>query len=218
MSDMPSDASSTPTTPATPATTVTRTVIWRRLDQPGTEYCTCTVEFKGAIFEGYVVAALGGQPIRVEYSVECDAAWVTWDVWVRCYFADAPASTFKLERDDESRWRRIDLEHLADEVELPQVAGCIDVDLGITPATNTLPIRRLNLGVGESAEVTAAWVRFPTLTIEPLRQRYTRLDTTRYRYESDTGFSAELLVDELGLVIDYPPGWERVAEDNRAGS
>jgi uncharacterized protein len=215
MSDMPPDA---PSTPATPATSVTRTVIWHRLDQPGTEYCACALEGKGATFEGYVIAALDGRPIRVEYSVECDAAWATWDVWVRCYFADAPASTFKLERDDASRWKCIDLDRPADEVELPQVAGCIDVDLGISPATNTLPIRRLNLAVGESAEVTAAWVRFPTLTIEPLHQRYTRLDTNRYRYESDTGFSAELIVDEMGLVIDYPPGWERVAKDDRTGS
>jgi hypothetical protein len=215
MSDMPSDVPSPPPTPAAP---VTRTVIWRRLDQPGTEYCACMYEDKGAMFEGYVIGALDGRPIRVEYSVECDTAWATWDVLVQCYFADAPASTFKLERDDASRWKRIDLDHPADEVELPQVAGCIDVDLGITPATNTLPIRRLNLAVGESAEVTAAWVRFPALTIEPLRQRYTRLDTNRYRYESDTGFSAELIVDEMGLVIEYPPGWERVAKSDRVGS
>ncbi len=96
------------------------------------------------------------------------------------------------------------------EVARDDLAGCIDVDLGITPSTNTLPIRRLNLQVGESADVTAAWVRFPELTVEPLAQRYTRLDERRYRYESTTGFSAELEVDELGLVVRYGDIWERV--------
>jgi hypothetical protein len=97
-------------------------------------------------------------------------------------------------------------------VEVLSVAGCLDVDLAFTPATNILPLRRLELAVGESREVTAAWVRFPDLSVEPLAQRYTRLDERRVRYESRGGaFTAELEVDELGLVVRYPPLWERVA-------
>ena len=38
----------------------------------------------------------------------------------------------------------------------PRLAGCADVDLGFTPATNLLPIRRLALKVGERAEAPAA--------------------------------------------------------------
>jgi hypothetical protein len=97
-------------------------------------------------------------------------------------------------------------------IEIPAVAGCLDVDLAFTPATNILPLRRLDLAVGESREMTAAWVRFPELSVEPLAQRYTRLDERRVRYESrDGSFTAELEVDELGLVVSYPPLWERVA-------
>jgi uncharacterized protein len=97
-------------------------------------------------------------------------------------------------------------------IEIPAVAGCLDVDLAFTPATNILPLRRLGLAVGESRELTAAWVRFPDLSVEPLAQRYTRLDERRMRYESRGGsFTADLEVDELGLVVSYPPLWERVA-------
>jgi len=100
--------------------------------------------------------------------------------------------------------------------EQPDLADCVDVDLGISPSTNTLPIRRLNLAVGESRELTAAWVRFPELTVEPLAQRYTRLAERRYRYESIvSGFTAELEVDDLGLVINYEGIWRRVAESRR---
>jgi hypothetical protein len=60
-------------------------------------------------------------------------------------------------------------------------------------------------------EVTAAWVRFPDLAVEPLEQEYTRLDERRWRYQSRGGaFSAVLEVDEHGLVIDYGDLWERV--------
>jgi hypothetical protein len=71
--------------------------------------------------------------------------------------------------------------------------------------------RRLNLAVGESAEVTAAWFRIPEFRVEPLRQRYTRLAEDTYRYESpDHDFTATLTVDDLGLVVVYDPGWVRL--------
>jgi hypothetical protein len=94
---------------------------------------------------------------------------------------------------------------------LPTLGPYSDIDLAVTPATNTLPIRRLNLEVGQSQEVTAAWLKFPDLTLEILPQLYTRLGPQRYHYQSGTGFSAELLVDDLGVVTVYPGGWERAA-------
>jgi hypothetical protein len=188
------------------------------MSEPGLEYCTLVYGDKGSFFDGHVIVALDGEPYRVEYTVECDPAWATTDVYVRCFRADGTMQALQLLRDDESGWRRVDLEHPADSEELPEVQGCVDADLGFTPATNTLPIQRLNLAVGESADVTAAWVRFPELSVRPLRQRYARLDTNRYRYESDTGFSAELTVDEQGLVMLYPGGWEQVAAVDSASA
>jgi uncharacterized protein len=96
--------------------------------------------------------------------------------------------------------------------------GCDDVDLGFTPATNLLPIRRLNLSIGAKAAVRAAWVRFPQLSVEVLDQSYTRLADDRYLYESAGGsFRRELLVDDVGFVLDYPDLWS--AEPNlRDGS
>ena len=96
--------------------------------------------------------------------------------------------------------------------EAAAVRGLIDIDLGFTPATNPLPIRRLAPAVGASVAVTALWVRFPELTIEPLPQRYTRLSRTHYRYESTGGaFVAELEVDDLGLVVTYEGAVRRIA-------
>jgi hypothetical protein len=56
------------------------------------------------------------------------------------------------------------------------------VDLSITPLTNTLPIRRLKLGVGESAEIATAYVAIPDMEASLDRQRYTRVAFDRYRY------------------------------------
>ena len=59
--------------------------------------------------------------------------------------------------------------------------------------------------------MSAAWLKFPDVTLEILSQRYTRLEADRYLYQSGSSFSAELVVDDLGLVAFYPGGWERMA-------
>jgi hypothetical protein len=111
----------------------------------------------------------------------------------------------ELRRDERGEWWR-EGQRVAD------LDGVLDVDLGFTPSTNTLPIRRLALEIGASADVDAAWVRFPGLELECLPQRYTRLAAMRYRYESAGGaFVADLEVDVNGLVVRYGEHWERLA-------
>jgi hypothetical protein len=59
-------------------------------------------------------------------------------------------------------------------------------------------------------DLSAAWVRFPELTLQPLPQEYLRLGDCKYRYSSRGGaFVAELLVDEHDLVLDYEGFWQR---------
>ena len=95
---------------------------------------------------------------------------------------------------------------------VPELAGCLDVDLAATPFTNTLAIRRLRLEVGQSAMARAVWVGAPQLELEVLEQTYTRTGVDRYRYEVPaSGFSAELTVDDEGLVVDYEGLARRVA-------
>lgn len=94
------------------------------------------------------------------------------------------------------------------ERECPAAAGCVDVDLNFSPSTNLLPIRRLGLPIGQAADVRAAWLRFPSFTLEPFAQTYRRLAATTYRYESAGGFVAELEVDATGLVRRYADIWQ----------
>jgi len=96
---------------------------------------------------------------------------------------------------------------------LPELDGCIDLDISATPLTNSLPIHRLGLGEGESAEILVAHLAAPDFVPKPVRQRYTGiLGGSRYRFESldGSGFTADLDVDEDGLVRDYPGLFRRV--------
>jgi hypothetical protein len=98
---------------------------------------------------------------------------------------------------------------------VPGLEGCVDVDISATPFTNTLPIRRLGLAPGESADVSVAYVDIDEMRAWTEEQRYTRLEQNSgdrlYKYESlDGGFTADLPVDADGLVLDYPGLFRRV--------
>ncbi len=181
-----------------------RTVLWQRLDVPGAEHFRLWQGADGPRLAGTVLIAHDRVPVQVEYEITCSHAWETRSLRV-VVSRGATARRMEIVVDDHHHWWR-------DGEELGAVAGCLDVDLSVTPATNTLPIRRMDLGVGGAREVTAAWVRFPELFIEPLAQRYTRIAERQFHYESRGGaFATELEVDDLGLVIRYPPAWDRVA-------
>jgi uncharacterized protein len=166
---------------------------------PGSERADLWHEDDGWTLEGRVKAFVD-EPIRVSYVVRCSQEWETRAVSVNETRQEGERS-LEFVVDAARRWRM-------DGDPVPELDGCLDVDLGITPSTNTLPIRRLGLAVGASAEIVAGWIRFPGLDIVPATQRYTRLADRRYLYESNT-FSAELDVDDLGLVVTYPGIWER---------
>lgn len=187
----------------TPGAPSPAAVLWRRTDIASLEWFTLDGEPESPTLAGTVIAMPDESPLRVEYAIRCTAAWRTARATVEMRHGGV-RRVLELTCTEGLEWHR-------DGVHAPALDGCDDVDLSITPSTNTLPIRRLALAIGESRAVTAAWIRFPSLDLAPLEQRYTRLAEHRYRYESGGGaFTAELEVDGRGLVVDYPPAWMRV--------
>lgn len=181
-----------------------RVVVWKNLLLDGRDYCALWRTAEGWLLKGTVAGVLKDRrPILANYEIYCDENWLTHRVQVERRIG-SDVKDLSLSVESRRVWR-------SSGQELRVVRACDDVDLALTPATNTLPIRRLNLQVGSSQSVIAAWVKFPDLTVKPLFQKYTRLSKDTYRYESDTGFSAEIAVDDLGLVTAYRGGWERIA-------
>lgn len=183
-----------------------RTVLWQRHSPPGAEYFGLWRDGDGWQLRGTVLLALSDVPARVRYGVVCDAAWCTRAVHIALR-TGSEERALHLVADGAGRWE-------SGGTELATVGGCLDVDLEITPATNTLPIRRLGLSPGETASLAAAWVRFPSLSIERLDQTYERLADIEWRYTSGTGCTADLETDDLGLVTRYADRWESIARQD----
>ena len=177
-------------------------ILWRRLDEPGHESARLFFVGDSWHLQGTAVFIHSQLPCRLDYQIVCDARWHTQfgkvAGWVGNQLID-----IELAVSSDQRWT-------LNGKESPEVAGCVDLDLNFSPSTNLLPIRRLNLVVGEEMEVRAAWLRFPSFKLEPLSQLYRCIEETRYRYESGGGsFVTELRVNAEGFVTKYPNLWEQ---------
>jgi len=179
-------------------------IVWNRIDQPGKEWCQLRHVKAGNLLEGFVIMTYDRQPYRFEYSIECDRAWQTRAATIEGHLGRKEIA-LELRVNARKEWRvgrRL----------VPGVKGCVDIDLGFSPSTNLIPIRRLQLGIGEEARVTAAWVEFPTLEVKPLEQSYLKLKEGVYHYESAGGqFKRDLKVNEEGFVTSYGGLWEMEA-------
>ena len=176
------------------------------------EHLTLKWDEEGVRACGVVIGVEGSVQFRIRYEIRCDARWRVREVSVALLTSDNVS--VRLLTDGEGHWIMPDGK--------PVLDGCSDVDISVTPFTNTLPIRRLRLGPGEAADLEVAYVDVPGMRVEPTRQRYTCLERGEYgglyRYEDEGlfhGFTADLSVDADGLVLDYPGLFRRI-RPNRA--
>ena len=176
---------------------------WRRLDVPGREEARIEQTAEGWRLTGELELDEASVRAQLIYVIECERDWRTRQTIVTGPAAGAPIR-FEFAADGYGHWT-------LNGAPLPLVEGALDIDLGFTPATNLLPIRRLDLAVGERADVRTAWVRFPELRVEALEQSYQREAARVFRYEAlvdGERFRAQLDTDEFGRVLLYEGLWE----------
>jgi hypothetical protein len=170
--------------------------IWRGLEYDGLE--RIRVDEGGMMRATSIIDSARG---RYSYEIVCESDWTFRQLRLE---AASEERTLLITYDGRGGWE-VDGEVRSD------LSDAIDLDLAITPFTNTLPIRRLDLAIGEEGDVTAVYVSFPDLEVTIDEQRYTRLDEDVYLYESlDSDFSSEITVDLDGFVVEYPGLFERL--------
>ena len=179
---------------------VLTSILWRRLDASGHEYLELRSQPDGWHLDGTALFEHETQPARLSYQVICDESWTTLSTAVTGRVGTRKIDV-RIVRDATGSWELNDQPCLA-------VSGCIDVDLNFSPSTNLLPVRRLNMAIGQKAQVRAAWLRFPSFALEPLEQSYERRGERMFRYESAGGkFVADLAVSEEGVPQQYGNLW-----------
>lgn len=190
------------------------TARWRTWDHQHTEALTLRWENEGWTATGDV-----GRE-AVTYVIRLSAIW---EVRQFLLFRDLDQPDLWLGTDGAGRWGEVNGAHR------PELDGVTDLELPCTPFPHTVPLRRLGLDVGESADLRVATVDVETLGVVPIRRRYERLGPHRYTLHAlgstahtdvDGGtttatdastwdIATTFDVDEFGLIQDLVDAYRR---------
>jgi uncharacterized protein len=195
-----------------------RSLCWQRIDSAGIEHVLFD-DRSGLYARGTVV---GTAPLAYSGSYEllADQDWasvrLTVNVegagWLRSLKLERAAGRWHATAGEQGDLDAALMHEGQARAQLPGVenpdrlTAALDVDLGYSPLTNTLPIRRLGLrtaAAGTQQTVAVAWVLVPSLVVVPAKQTYAVVSPGTIRYSSGD-FSADLTVDGDGFVTHYP--------------
>ena len=165
---------------------------WQRLDNPTRERASIsTDEDGGVLVQSSISGAYEGRPIDLAYTLRLRADWLweSFSIFNRC------GPDVQLRRSDEAKF------------DVPFL------DFFLTPLTNTSPIRRLKLDIGQKTEIETLYFHPQTFAPAIEAQTYERLGENLYRFTSDGGaFTALVDVDAEGWVTDYEGLFRRLPE------
>jgi uncharacterized protein len=207
-----------------------RLLIWRGLDEWRTEAAEIHLAGDGVGARGTQIG-VDPLPYRLNYRLEAPARFVTRSLEIEAS-GEGWRRELDLRHDGKGSWQCDGAESGEARADLPPPGGdtdgledALDCDLGFSPLTNFMPLRRhdLHRAAGE-AEFVMAWVSVPDLALHVSAQRYTHVsksaDGAVVRFTDEgmfKGFTSELELDEDGLVRIYPGLAARVGADQRPG-
>lgn len=198
--------------------TLPKSLLWVRTDTPGVEH-TLLDDARGLCARGTAQAAVP-VPYTCRYELLTDETWASVRLevtvegagWLRHSLLERAAGRWRVTTAEQG-----DLDRALTAAGLPtaglpgtedpdRLGDAVDIDLGGSPLTNTLPVRRLGLQdaePGATHRLDVVWVLVPSLVVVPAEQTYTVLEGGNVRYASE-GFSADLQLDAEGYVLRYP--------------
>lgn len=180
--------------------TIVATAFWRRLDTEGHDACRLIRKTDGWRLSGNAAFDHQGELALLAYRVDFDVSWKTLAAHVDGSVGLRPLA-FDIETTASGEW-------LLNGEPQPEAEGCIDLDLGFTPATNLIAIRRLQPAEGVEIQTDAAYYLEFTDRLGCLGQTYRRIGRERMHYTSPAhGYEATLTVSGMGFVTEYPGLW-----------
>lgn len=203
----------------------TRIVIWSGVDTWRTEVSHIGLTPEGIHASGTQVG-VEPVPYRLDYRLAAPQRFVTRRLEAEAV-GDGWLRRIDLRHDGRGRWMcdahsegappGHDLAPAGGDTE--DLSDALDGDLGLSPLTNLMPVRRHALDRHPGGvDFLMAWVSVPDLSVFPSRQRYEHVRRTDQRalvryldLGAHSGFVADLLLDADGLVLLYPELARRVA-------
>jgi hypothetical protein len=180
------------------------TISWAGQDYNSMEKCRVNSTTTGNEINGVINGVFETMPYHVEYFIKTNQSWETIAFEIKSRMAD---KTFDLYFQSNGKGLWITGKEPAEAFN-----GCIDIDISLTPFTNTLPIKRLHLAKKERRRITVLYIDVLEQQTRRIDQLYTKLSDTVYKYENvSNNFKSLITVDDAGLVVAYPNHFLRTA-------
>jgi hypothetical protein len=202
-----------------------RFLLWTGVEEWLTETASVELERDGLRASGI---QLGAEPVpfRVDYRLAAPNGYVTSELELTAV-AEGWSRHLLLTHDGSGTWSA----EVSDEGdvpggpwdgELPDLSEARDIDIENSPLTNTMPILREGFQTGGDGNFVMAFVTMPSLRVEASPQRYEHVraadDGSVVRYISRDGdFTADLELDQDGLLVHYPRLARRVEPGLKVG-
>lgn len=177
---------------------------WKSVEYHSRE--NCTVRTQGELLEIYseVEGTYEGKSLGFTYLIRVNNLWETLYCSLTAAI-DEEIFRYDLEQTISRRWT-------LNGAYRPEFDGCTEVDIPLTPFTNTLPINRLHLSLLQETQIKVVYIDVMAQKLKPVRQKYKKLSETLYHYENvPNDFEADIKVDKEGFVLDYPELFVRVS-------
>ncbi len=179
--------------------TILASACWKRLDLPGHDAACLRGTDDGFELSGQAVFLDPRGPAALGYVLTLAPDWSTRQGRISGFIGQRGVDTLIVRGPD--GWT-LDGRGFG-------MAGIVDLDLGFTPATNMVQLRRAGLRVGETAEFDVAWLEAGDEALIRLPQIYRRDADLDYAYDSPTAnYSATIVLAPSGFAAVYPGLWE----------
>lgn len=175
------------------------TAFWRRLDVPGRDAAAVRQTDGGYELVGQSVFLDPRGPTALRYVLTLRSDWSTAEGRITGFIGTEQVDDHIVRAPEGWTFNGRDC----------GMADILDLDLGFTPATNMVQLRRVSLGIGETAKFDVAWLEAGDKDLQRLPQEYRRASEFDYAYQSPQGgYQETIVLDPSGFAAVYPGLWE----------
>ena len=176
-------------------------IIWKGIYYQSIENCVITISESDIDIKSQIIGHHQDFIYNIEYYIKTNKQWET-----QYFIIDSEINHLKTKIEAE----KVNDNWIINGEQKNELKLCTDIDISLTPFTNTLPINRLKFNIEQKNKIDVLYINILEQKIIPVQQNYTKLSEFEYKYENiSNDFEAIIKVDETGLVINYPELFER---------
>lgn len=181
------------------------TLVWERNESANKslEVLTFEIQETSQTAKSRVNGLIHGKPVSLTYQITLTNNWYVKELMIQSTLADK--SNIRLHSDLQGNWFD------SDGNEIPTLQGCFDIDISLTPFTNSIPIKRLGEQLIQRTALEVVYIDLIAWEWRKVSQYYTKKTSEIYLYEGVfRNFKADLIVRNDGFIQQYPSLFDRL--------